>query len=107
MNKKMFGYCGVLCSECPVFLATESNDDREKEKLALLWSKLLDVELKKEDMNCNGCLSDGPYCGYCQFCPVRLCARENTLTTSVCCKQFPCQKITEARKLCLLREAGV
>lgn len=104
MNGKMFGCCGALCYECPVFLAMQKNDDKERERLALLWSGVLNMDLKKENINCAGCLSEeGPRCCYCNVCEVRLCAVGKGFKSCSYCADFPCQKLTEAKQLCLLR----
>ncbi len=34
--KKMIGFCGINCSECPAFLATQNDDDIERKKVAVL-----------------------------------------------------------------------
>ncbi|PIX31581.1 hypothetical protein COZ60_03745, partial [Candidatus Bathyarchaeota archaeon CG_4_8_14_3_um_filter_42_8] len=28
--EKMVGYCGIVCSDCPVLMATRKNDDAER-----------------------------------------------------------------------------
>jgi hypothetical protein len=30
----MIAYCGIICSECPVYLATQADDDKAREDVA-------------------------------------------------------------------------
>ena len=31
---KMIAFCGLTCTECPAFIATQKNDNKEREKVA-------------------------------------------------------------------------
>ncbi len=53
---KMIAFCGIVCTECPAFLATQKDDHNERMKVAELWSKEFKAEIKPEDINCDGCL---------------------------------------------------
>ena len=55
----MIGVCGLGCHECGAFLATKENDEQKRAEVAQEWSKLFEVEIKPEDINCNGCQSIG------------------------------------------------
>lgn len=62
MKELLFGYCGLNCEECPVFIATANNDNKLRQKTAEEWSELYaeplgDNGLRLEDMNCKGCHS--------------------------------------------------
>ena len=56
--QKMIAFCGVICTECPVYIATQKNDDERREKVAQKWSSA-DEPRKPEDINCDGCLVVG------------------------------------------------
>ena len=32
------GYCGLDCSQCEAYLATQKNDDAERSRIAKAWS---------------------------------------------------------------------
>jgi len=65
--EKMISFCGLCCTECPVFLATQKNDNNERKKVAKEWSKLYNIEVKAEDVNCDGCLAEtGRLFGHCK-----------------------------------------
>ncbi|MGB9718029.1 MAG: DUF3795 domain-containing protein [Thermoproteota archaeon] len=33
---KLIAYCGLICSECPAFIATQRDDDAERKRVAEL-----------------------------------------------------------------------
>jgi hypothetical protein len=53
----MIGFCGLNCYECGAFLATKENNDKKRAEVAQEWSRLFKVEIKPEDINCDGCQS--------------------------------------------------
>ena len=63
--KHIIACCGLTCSLCGAYLATQSNNDEERKKVAEKWSKVLNVEMKPEQINCDGCLSEGRLFFYC------------------------------------------
>jgi len=52
--EKMIAYCGLDCSGCPTFLATQNDDDAAREKI---YSMKFGFNFKPEEINCDGCLS--------------------------------------------------
>lgn len=38
MMDKMIAFCGLTCTECPAFIATQKNDNKEREKVAKDYS---------------------------------------------------------------------
>jgi len=93
MNK-MVSICGLLCNECGAFIATKNNDDEKRAEVAQLWSKAYKVDLKPEDINCSGCLSDAePLFGHCRVCQVRKCAKGKAVANCAHCDQYACEKL--------------
>ena len=73
MNKRI-AFCGLNCDEGGAFLATKENDGRKRAEVAQEWSKLFKVEVKPEDINCDGCQSIGERLfNYCNVCEIRKC----------------------------------
>lgn len=73
MNK-LIACCGLNCETCEARIATINNDDTLREKVALEWSKLNNVTITKDMINCNGCMVEGiktPFCD--KLCPIRKC----------------------------------
>ncbi len=74
---KMIAFCGIVCTECPAFLATQKDDDNERRKVAEMWSKKKKRQIKPEDIDCDGCLSEsGRLFAYCRVCEKRKCGLE-------------------------------
>lgn len=92
-KSQALGYCGLNCAECPVFIATATNDEELRRKTADEWSGLYAEfigkdRLKPEDMNCSGCRSGvNRYIG-CMTCPIRACCREKGLDTCASCDRY-------------------
>ena len=103
---EMISYCGLLCNECPAFLATQNNDDLLREKVAKKWSKMFGFDLKAEDVNCDGCQSaSNRLIGHCQTCAIRKCGMEKQVENCAHCDDYGChtlesfiQYIPHARK---------
>lgn len=88
---ELTAYCGILCSECPAYKATEANDDALREQTAKLWSKTFNSELKAADINCRGCKSDVLF-GHCQVCEIRSCSSDKAYAHCGECEAF-CSKL--------------
>ena len=94
--EKMISFCGIVCSECPGFLATQKDDDEEKRKVAELWSKQYNTEIKPEDVNCDGCLSEsGRLIGHCKVCEIRKCGQDKMLKNCAYCDEYACEKLNK------------
>lgn len=93
---KMIAYCGINCTECPALLATQKDDDAERAKVAEMWSKQFDVDLKAEDIDCDGCLTEGGRLfGHCQVCEIRKCGGERQVVNCAYCEDYGCEKLTK------------
>jgi len=94
--ERMIAYCGAICSECPTYIATQKDDNEERKKVAELWSKQFRIDLKPEDINCDGCLTEnGRLFGHCQTCEIRTCAREKGVKNCAYCEDFACEKLSK------------
>jgi len=92
----MIAYCGITCTECPALLATQKDDQKERAKVAEMWSKEFDVDLKPEDINCDGCLAESERLfSHCQVCEIRACGREKTVVNCAYCDDYGCEKLTK------------
>ncbi len=95
---QIIAYCGLACSECPAYLATQANDDTARERVATEWRKAYGAShLTADDINCDGCLAEnGRLFGHCQECPIRACAAERGLTNCAHCDGYEgCEHLTE------------
>lgn len=90
--------CGLVCSDCPAFIATKNNDNKLREKTAKKWTKEFGYDnppLKPEDINCSGCLSEkGPLFLNCRSCEVRKCGINKKIKACRKCNEYKkCEKI--------------
>jgi hypothetical protein len=75
--KEMLSCCGLHCHDCGAYIATMTDDDAKREEVAKEWSTMYNADLKASDINCTGCLSDGPNLfSHTKTCEIRKCARE-------------------------------
>ncbi|MBN2829729.1 MAG: DUF3795 domain-containing protein [Candidatus Cloacimonetes bacterium] len=94
MEKKISA-CGLICSSCETFQATMTDDDAAREDIAVKWSKMYATQLKKDDINCTGCMEEGASFGYCSMCEIRECVVSKGLQNCAYCDDYGCDKLTE------------
>ncbi|HUW66368.1 MAG TPA: DUF3795 domain-containing protein [Spirochaetia bacterium] len=98
MSNEMIGYCGLVCSECPAFLATKNDDDVAREKTAAMYAEKYGFDLKPEDINCDGCLTLGERkLIYCQTCGIKQCCSERGQENCALCSE-PCEQLIRFHK---------
>jgi hypothetical protein len=94
--EKMVGYCGITCSDCPVFIATQRNDDVERRRVAEIFTKQYGTEYKPADINCDGCPNGSPRIfSYCNVCDIRKCGKEKHVENCAHCGDYPCEKLSK------------
>lgn len=93
--KELIAHCGLDCEKCEAFIATQKNDNALREKVALDWSKMNNVKITAEMINCDGCRSNGrktPYCS--QLCEIKKCSVSKKYSTCGDCKNIDkCEKL--------------
>jgi hypothetical protein len=94
MPEKMIAFCGIVCTNCRAFIATQTDDTKVKKEVAKAWSTE-EEPLKPEDINCDGCLTTGRrLLGFCETCEVRRCGHERGVESCAYCHEYPCAKLT-------------
>ena len=87
--KRMIAYCGLDCEKCDAYIATKNNDDPLREKTAKLWSELNGVEILPEQINCEGCRTDGAKTVFCDsLCGIRQCGLKRGVSTCGDCPEM-------------------
>ncbi|MBL7073802.1 DUF3795 domain-containing protein [candidate division KSB1 bacterium] len=105
--KKMIAFCGIICTDCPAFIATQKNDDEERKKVAESWSTEKEI-LKPGDINCDGCLAVGErLIKFCEVCEVRRCGFEKNVENCAYCDEYPCEKLDKLMEYIQTPEAKV
>ena len=92
---EMIAYCGLDCYQCGAFVATRDNDDAKRREVAELWAKEFLPGLTAEDINCDGCLTDGVLFSYCKDCKIRACAMDRGVVNCAYCEDYACGKLDE------------
>jgi hypothetical protein len=93
MTEKMIAYCGLVCTECPGFLAARANDVALAQKTAAEWSAMFGHEVKVEDVWCDGCLVGGKKCAHCGECQIRACGKARGVESCARCADYPCPQL--------------
>lgn len=92
----MIAFCGLTCTECPAYIATQKDDDNEREKVAKMWSQEFNSDIRLEDINCDGCLQDeGLLFNYCRECPIRKCGKEKGVLNCAYCDDYACEELNK------------
>jgi hypothetical protein len=91
--EKMIAVCGLDCSTCSAFIATKNNDEEAKAKIARQWSTP-EFQLKPEDINCDGCVSQGArLASFCKECGIRNCCMEKGIENCAYCDLYRCEML--------------
>jgi hypothetical protein len=93
-GEKLVAPCGLYCGACPMFLASQENDEQRIQAILKQFSGR-GPKLAAADLQCDGCIGGGRVASFCRACAMRACA-ENTKKVTRCadCPDFPCSKIT-------------
>ncbi len=92
--EEMIAYCGLVCTSCPTYLATQNDDDVARAKTAAHYNKKFGFDVTAQDINCDGCLSEGgKLIAYCQNCEIRECCQDKGLEHCAVCDDQPCEKL--------------
>jgi hypothetical protein len=105
---EIIAYCGLVCNECPGYIATINDDDKKRSEVAKMWSEEYGGEMKTEDINCLGCTSgDEVLLDYAKnACAIRECGIEKDVENCAFCDSYEeCDKIGEFHKVVPLAKA--
>ncbi len=92
MEAEKISCCGMICNECPVYIASLRNDDSMKRFLAHEYSAGGQVFYPK-DIDCRGCHSElADHNKFGKDCEIRKCCREKQIRLCAECKDYPCGK---------------
>ncbi|MEA3308391.1 MAG: DUF3795 domain-containing protein [Chloroflexota bacterium] len=88
--KEMIAFCGLVCTGCPAYLATQADDDAAREQVAAQWREEFHAPgITAASINCDGCLStEGRLFSHCPECKIRACGRERGVTNCAHCPEY-------------------
>jgi Protein of unknown function (DUF3795) len=91
--KSQMAFCGLYCHKCPIFLATKTNNLKEKRRLAPMFS-MPKRKLNLNEIECYGCTQIGEkILKGCDTCKIRLCAIKRKVENCGICSKYPCQQL--------------
>lgn len=93
---RIIAYCGLVCSECPAYVATQANDRAALERVAAEWREAFNApEITADSIICDGCLGSngGRLSGYCSICEIRACGVERCVVNCAHCTDYACDKL--------------
>jgi len=98
-NEPIIGYCGLICTGCPAYLATKNDDNELRQKTAEEWSKMFSADIKSENINCDGCTTEGVKFAHCNECEMRSCGISRGVKNCGHCDDYACDKIEAFQKM--------
>lgn len=98
--EKIVGVCGIVCSDCPAFIAYANDDQELRIKSAKEWSEMYKADIKPEDVNCVGCTVEGnPKISHCAECEIRECGVGKKIVTCADCSDYSCETLNNFFKM--------
>lgn len=92
----VIGACGLVCSNCGAYKATQANDAEAIARIAGEWSKEYGGNIQPESVWCDGCLTAGTRkCGHTGECEIRACAIARGVANCAECPDYACDKIMQ------------
>jgi len=90
----MIAACGLDCSQCEAYKATQANDLLLLEAVAEKWSVEFNAPgLSADLIRCDGCMIPGLKMSHCAECRMRLCALERGLANCAACPDYACAEL--------------
>ena len=89
-NRDLMAPCGLYCGTCGVYIATRDNNEKFKTVMGGLYGTT------PAETRCRGCMQPDPpqmLYGYCAFCKIRDCVKENGFYSCHQCEKWPCDMI--------------
>lgn len=91
-KEKIIAFCGIVCNECPAFIAKQTDNDELRKKTAEEWTSD-EFPLEPKDINCGGCTTEGEVPSFCIICEVRTCGLEKGIQNCAYCADYPCENL--------------
>jgi len=97
--EKIIAYCGLVCTDCPAYIATQANDQAALEQTVAQWRIEYNApNMAVADAICDGCVTKGRKCANCGECKIRACGVERGVVNCAHCADYVradavCEKI--------------
>ncbi len=92
---KIIAYCGLVCSDCEAYVATQAGDQAALEQVAAKWREEYNAPgITVASVLCDGCLTGERKCGHCAECDIRACGVERGVVNCGHCPDYAsCEKL--------------
>lgn len=91
---QMIALCGLNCTQCPMYIATQNDDDDARAEAADMLFQKYGLKFKPEEINCDGChTKGGRLLGYCNTCKIRECGLKKEFESCAECADQPCDHL--------------
>ena len=97
--ERMVAYCGLACTDCPAYIATQADNRAALEQVAARWREEFNApDITVESVICDGCVTaNGRHCGHWYECDIRACGMERGVTNCAYCADYArhggCEKL--------------
>jgi hypothetical protein len=86
--------CGLDCAQCDAYIATQANDMAALAAVAVKWTTEYNAPgLSADNVQCDGCMTEGRKVGHCSECQIRMCALERGVANCAVCPDYACDKL--------------
>jgi hypothetical protein len=107
-TEKQIAYCGLICTDCAAYIATQNDDDDMRKETAATWSKEYNVDIKPEDINCDGCIiGTDRVVGHAHVCTVRKCGQEKGVINCAYCEDYICDELGKYFEMAQVMKANL
>jgi hypothetical protein len=94
VKHQLIAYCGLICTECPAYVATQVNDWETLEQgAAQAREQLGDPSITAEMGLCDGCTGGGRLSACTADCEVRTCGVTRSVVNCAHCDDYVCDKL--------------
>jgi hypothetical protein len=94
---EMMSACGVMCSDCPAYLADAKGVEHLKRTVAA-WRRIYGLSESIENISCGGCLGpDDELFHTSRNCKARRCSRSRGFGTCAECRVEVCPDLEKAQ----------
>jgi hypothetical protein len=92
---QMIAYCGLVCTDCPAYIATQTNDRAALNQVAAAWREEYNApDISVDTIMCDGCLGrNGRHCSHCFECEIRACGVARGVANCAHCPEYACEKL--------------
>ena len=87
--------CGLVCSGCSAYIATQADDAAALERVAAQWREEYNApDITIESVICDGCVAASHrHCGHWHECNIRICGAERSVANCAHCDDYACGKL--------------